>query len=894
MAVNSSAVVSVAPPPNFLLATKLAMPTTQQRRVVRSRIQNKLLANGIAPLSVVCAPAGFGKTTALVCCLEQSQLPVAWLALDEGDNDIRRFLEYLVAAIQAVIPNAGAAVLPSLSSATPPNVSRLIPALITELQAESQLFILALDDYHLIENDDVHQAISLLLEHGPETLRVALTSRSTPPLPLSRMRVQGRMVEITESDLRFTEEEALRFFRESAGLDLEEKDVVMLEQRTEGWAAGLQLAALSLQGEDDKKAFIDAFAGNDRFITDYLTEEVLRLQTDTVRAFLLQSSILERLNGPLCDAVTGRDDSAELLQRLEQSDMFIIPLDSRRCWYRYHHLFSDLLKAQLLQLHRASVNALHVRASQWFNENGFPEEAMKHAFLADDFNQAIRVLSLHAQQLFMQGRFSLLGQWFERIPLNYLRGNICLLIKYAWNLYVGYGVFNDALIAEIEQFIQSDDIEATKEEIGHVTLDLILMRGFRALQNFELDEAINIGMQLLDEAACYGVNDKAAPYLQLGVTYSVGGELDKAVDALTRSEQDALSSNALVCLNGAVGCRAMCLIRQGKLNDAQDLLQQALARLKENGWDQQLVDTSWLYVGLAKVAYEQNELDIAESYLAQASGYSEMDNWDTIAAMVDIRRARIAFIQSETSNMEEALTRFDGCRIQPALLPIMPLPEFERQSLMLMSGELDAVGRWLNGLGLDASAEMPDGYENEYRLLAHYLVLNHQEDEAIIALDKLLSKAECQERTGDMVELLVLQAMAHHSLHNADKANEYLVRALKLGESQGYVRTFLDSGPAMLKMLTEVQDGDCENIVAKLLDGFKGRVIDAPTQMETLLSKKELKTLSLLARGLSNNEIAAQSFVSVNTVKTHLKNIYSKLDVDSRHQAIQRAKEHGL
>ncbi|MFC1747874.1 LuxR C-terminal-related transcriptional regulator [Pseudomonadota bacterium] len=709
-------------------------------------------------------------------------------------------------------------------------------------------------------------------------------------MPLSRKRVSGQLLELTENDLRFTQEEAQQFFRESAGLDLDDEDVALLEQRTEGWAAGLQLAALSLQGEDDHQGFINAFAGDDRFITDYLTEEVLRQQSETIREFLLQTSILERLSGPLCDAVTERRDSVELLHQLEQSDMFIIPLDNRRCWYRYHHLFADLLQSQLARLDGDQISALHLRASQWFNDNGFPVEAMHHAFTVKNYNQVIRVMEVYAQPLFLQGRCMLLGQWFEKIPPEYLRNNISLLLKYAWNQYIGYGVVDDVLIEEIEQSIQGDHATASEEEIAAISLDLTLMRAFRALQQLDLNEAIKIGEQLVEEAGCYGSQELAAPYLQLGVAYFVDGQLDKAVDALSKSERDALSSETLLCLNGAVGGRAMSLIRQGKLSDAQSLLHVSLNRLIDNGWDQQLVDTSWLYLGLANIAYEYNDLILTETCLSQAADFAELDRWDTIAAMVDMFRVRIKFVRSEQSKLGQDLVRFDAYKVQPAVLPIMPSPDCERYSLLLMWGEVAKVGEWLAEQHLEVGADIPAGYENEYRLFAKYLLANQRVDEAMAVLNQLQAKADEQGRAGDLIGLLALQTLACHAQGNDDQAQAYLKRALTLAKPQGYVRTFIDLGQPMALLLERLRGSEHGQYVAKLLSQFGNGIKAAPAQIAKLLSKKEHKTLLLLSQGLSNNEIAEQSFVSINTVKTHLKNIYAKLSVENRAQAIEKTK----
>ncbi len=868
------------------------MPLTRQGRVVRQRIQDKLAGAGLAPLSVVCAPAGFGKTTALVCYLESSQMPVAWFSLDEADNDPRRFLEYLVAALQTVSPHLGASVQQALNSPCPPRPLGLLPALVNELCANQASFVLALDDYHLIENEEVHQLLNFLIEHCPLAMHIAITSRCIPPLPLSRLRVRGQLVELTEADLRFNTDEARQFFHLSAGLDLGADEVAVLEQKTEGWVAGLQLAALSLQGESDRQAFIRAFAGDDRFVTDYLTEEVLRLQSVSVRRFLLQTSILERLSGPLCDAVIGAENSAELLQQLEQSDMFLVPLDNRRCWYRYHHLFAELLQHQLTQqTDQQQITALHVRASKWFAENGFPVEAMHHALESKDYLQVMCVLEQYAQRLFHDGRCMLLSQWYEKIPMEHLRRNLCLLMLHAWNQYIGSGVIDGALIQEVEQLVVQGESAVSEQERLIITLDLQLMRGFRALQRLDLRDAIETGEQLVVAMCEYEGADMAAPYLQLATAYFADDQLDKAFETFQQSEQEALHTKTLLCLNGALGGMALTRGRQGRLNESEALLLAALKRLKENNWHQQLVDTSWLYVALGNLAYERNDLQQALAFLDQAAKFAELDRWDTIAAMVEIRRARIFFAQGDHGGLTRSLERYESYKVKPAVLPMFPESVYERLTLSLMQGECGQAGEWLAEKGIAVGNDVPAGMAAEYRLLAKYLLAGQRVKDALELLAKLQDRAEQRALSGDLIELWVLQAVAHQALGKGRAAMAFMGQALGQAKAEKYVRTFVDLGEPVARLLERMRQGEHGRYATHLLNQFTPGADATPAGLAGVLSKKELKTLLLLAQGLSNNEIAEQSFVSVNTVKTHLKNIYAKLQVENRIQAIEKARE---
>ena len=842
------------------------------------------------PLSVVCAPAGFGKTTALVSCLETLQQPVAWLSLDDADNAPRRFVEYIVAALQTVSPGLGGAVLQALKASNPPKPLGLLPGLMNELWQYPEPFVLVLDDYHLIHNEEVHRLLNFLLEHRPPAMHLAITSRCMPPLPLSRLRVRGLLVELTEADLRFTADEAQQFFHRSAGLDLGADEVAVLEQKTEGWVAGLQLAALSLRGEKDRQAFINDFAGDDRYIADYLTEEVLRQQSATVRQFLLQTSVLERLSGPLCNAVAGVENSAELLRQLEQSDMFLVPLDNRRCWYRYHHLFADLLQHQLAQSGKQEITALHMRASKWFAENGFPEEAMYHAGESQDHHQMVQVLEQYAQQLFHGGQCLLLSQWYEKVPLKYLRRNLLLLLLYAWNQYVGNGVIDDRLIQEIEQIAEQDASSITPQEQVTISLDLQLMRGFRALQRLDLPDAIAIGESLVEAMREQSVKDMAAPHLQLGTAYYVNGQLDKAFDTFKKSERDALHTKTLLCLNGASGGAAMARKRQGRLADAEALIQSALTRLKENNWEQRLFDTSWLYVALGNLAYERNDLQQAGIYLDQAADFAKLDRWDTIAAMVEVRRARICFARGDKRGLARSVKCYDSYKTGSVLLPLFPEPEYERMALALLQDDSELPGQWLAQRGIVLEKEIAVGQEAEYCLLAKYLLATQRPAEAALLLDRLQTIFRQQGRNGELIELLALQAVAYQAQGHDRQATEYLAQALGLAKAERYVRTFIDLGKSVADLLNPLRQGEHREYVASLLNQIAGHAEAPPAGLADVLSKKELKTLLLLAQGLSNNDIAKQSFVSVNTVKTHLKNIYAKLQVDNRIQAVERVR----
>ncbi len=879
-----------------LLRTKLSMPGVAALPVERPRLLDALGGASLRPLSLVCAPAGFGKTTALVSCLRALAWPVAWVALDELDNDANRFLQYLIAAIQTVQPGLGAFASKSLSSPNPPNPQSLLPGLVNELHAIEQPFVLALDDYHVIESSAVHQLLNFLIEQQPPALHIAMTSRSVPPLPVARMRVGRTLAELGEADLRFTTKEVEQFFRHSAGLNLSDQEVALLARRTEGWAAGMQLVGLSLSDEPDRSAFIQTFAGDHRHIADYLTEEVLKRQSAATRQFLLKTSILERMNGPLCDAVTAGEGSGELLVQLEQSAMFMVPLDQRRHWYRYHHLFAELLQHQLEQqaaLGEIDLRQLHRRAGRWFMAADAPEAAMKHALVADDFELALSILERYSQSMFMRGQCALLGQWFERIPLDHLRQVPSQLLQYVWNQYVGFGVLDEVLIEELEAAINSSSV--TDEVRSEVSAELQLLQAFRFVQRREWLDAIAVGRDLLASSVQREEYCTAPIHLNLATAWYGAGDIDQALASFAESRRQAIASQTLVCLNGAIGGVASCHLRKGELTQALTVIEQGIQLLEHNGWLEQMTDTAWLYMALGDIAYERNQLEAAAAWFSKAAQLAESDRWDTVAALITMRQARLYYYQGKPARLAKALQRYQRYDIKPALLPLMAAPELDSLALSLRQGEIGWLTAWQQQQGYAAEDKIAAGDEDEYSLYARLLLSQGDAEGAARIADQLRLAARQQGRLGDLIRFTVLYALARQASGQLASAVSAMEEVMAIAEPQDYARCFIDEGPAMALLLAEVARSSSQRSYAtrlrQQLEGLPhkpAREKAVVPEAMSLLSKAEIKTLELLAQGLSNRAIAEQAFVSVNTVKTHLKNIYAKLNVDNRVQAIAR------
>ncbi len=440
----------------LLLLTKLVPPLNQQSLVHRQRLFDLFDKQSLPPLTLICAPAGFGKTTLLVAQLEQQPHPVAWVSLDENDNDASQFLHYLIAAIQTCHPTFGQKESIALSLPQATNFLPMLRSLVNQLNQFEQPLLLVLDDYHNINQSSSHEILNYLIEHRPSNLHLIITSRTEPPLLLSRLRVRRQLLEITEQDLRFTHQEASEFLNQISKLQLTAEDISTLETRTEGWIAGLQLAAISLNNEADKTLFIQTFAGDDNYITDYLTDEVLKHQPKEIRDFLLQTSILSKLSPSLCDAITGHHDSATVLEKLERTKLFLIPLDNKRRWYRYHHLFAELLREQLTRICPNQLTSLHRAASQWLTEHNQPHEAMQHAFAIDDFEQALATLSAHGQHLFDEGQTITLKTWYQRLPEAIIKQSPEHMLRFIWTCFLGSGEFKDSLFDELNYLLDTD------------------------------------------------------------------------------------------------------------------------------------------------------------------------------------------------------------------------------------------------------------------------------------------------------------------------------------------------------------------------------------------------------------------------------------------------------
>lgn len=893
-----------------LVATKLHPPQLRSQLVSRPQLLRRLQQGAEGALTLVSAPAGFGKTTLLTQWLAERRMPVAWLSLDPEDNDPVRFLSYLLAALQIPLPHLSLTVLRLLEAAQATPLESVFAVLTNDLLAhEIPDFALVLDDYHVITSQIIHQALTFLINHLPPHLHLVLASRADPPLPLASLRARGRLVELRANELRLDGPEMQTLLQGMLGFALPSEALEMLARRTEGWAAGLQLAALSLRGRADIHAFVAAFTGSHRFVVDYLSEEVLSRQPEPVQSFLLRTSILERLSGPLCEAVTGREGGQAMLEALERANLFVVPLDEERRWYRYHHLFADVLKSHLEQAEPELLPELHRRASAWYQHQGVLTEAVQHALLARDGELAARLMDQTAffASLMAQGRPQLLLEWFRALPDLLVRAQPLLCIYHASALHVINQVEEaEARLQDAERALKASP---SAEERGIALSVAANIRANLARYQGDLERYLTLGQQALDllpEEAPLPL--RAVPTMQIAHRFLVSGEMTVATAQQVREAVtfSAISGYELVAFR--------CLTLQARLYHLQGRLKAAAAVYEEAG---QATPAGVVQVLTAKAAYcfglgdllrEWNHLDEAERLLTQgveqvreaASSFAD----EVLAGHVAL--ARLLGARGQSAQAVETLEAFaqlaEARRFAP---PLRAAVAAARAQLDLMQGHLEAAERWARSSGLAATdKDLCYPQEPAYLLLARIRIAQAREYAAAIPLqdvlallERLLADAEGKGRKGSVLEILLVQALALHALHDRRRALTTLERALVLAAPEGYMRLFVDEGAPMRDLLRQARarrivPAYVATLLAAFGEGEKRAEVSSssPDLLIELLTAREREVLRLLAEGASNREIARRLVLSLGTVKKYVSTLCSKLGVQSRTQALARAR----
>jgi LuxR family maltose regulon positive regulatory protein len=882
------------------LRTKLYVPQLQSTWISRPRLLDRLDQGFKRKFTLISAPAGFGKTTLLVEWIHHIKIPVAWFSIDQKDNDPAHFLTYVIAGLQTLETGIGKAALTLLQTPQPPPFESVLINLINDISGISTEAALVLDDYHAVDARPIHDLIAFLLDHLPGHLHLVMATRSDPPLLLARLRSQNQMMELRAADLSFTTEEIAALFTNGLNLPLSSDDIDLLESRTEGWVAGLQLAALSLHGRKDPSKFLKMFSGDHRYIADYLTEEVLHRQSEQVRNFLLQTSILERLCDSLCDAVTGLQNSRLILNTLEQANMFVVPLDEERNWYRYHHLFADLLSQHLRTKKGDRVALLHRRASQWFAENGFKSEAVDHALAASDYGRAADLIEEIAEIDWDRARESRLLQWFKKLPDESIDANPKLCIFYARELFKS-GLMDDAekKLHAAEQMLVSTSSRGLRKEglLGRIAV----IRAYIATRAGELSSTITYARQALKLLPPSDLNWRSVAATTLGMGYG-SDKLVEAQQAFSEAMQISKAAGNVYYHIFSGSCLGSILSKRGRLKEAKDISRNMLRLAVENGIEQTGIVGS-LYGNLGMISCEWNDMDEGIRLLNKGIELSELGRDPVILATCQVGLLRALMYRMDFAGafklMEDINERAGNFTLPPWITnAISALNVF----FWLGSGNLNAALQWIQerGLGID---DEPDGArELEYIALAHILVTQHKLDEADRLLLRLIDDARAGDRVYMMVEMRLMRVMIFKARQQTTAAVAELKLALSLAETGGLTMIFVSKGKPVAELLENilaVKKRDHNDATAgfslsyakKLLSIFRATT---PPNIEGLMdpiSEREMEVLHLIAVGLSNREIADKLFISLNTVKTHTKSINSKLSVNSRTKAVARAKD---
>jgi LuxR family maltose regulon positive regulatory protein len=907
-----------------ILATKLYIPPPRPKVVLRPRLIERLnegISSG-CKLTLISASAGFGKTTLVSEWLVGCDQKVAWLSLDEGDNDPTRFLTYLVAALQTIAPNIGKGVLAILQSPQPPPTELILTTLLNDITTISDSFILVFDDYHLIDAKSVDNALTFLIEHLPPKMHLVITTREDPHLPLARLRARGQCTELRAADLRFTPAEAAEFLNRVMGLDLSAEDITALESRTEGWIAGLQLAALSVQGREDIASFIQAFTGSHRFVLDYLVEEVLQHQPEHIRSFLLQTAILDRLCAPLCNAVTEREDGKEILEILERNNLFLIPLDDKRQWYRYHHLFADVLKTHLMEAQPEQVSSLHQQASAWYEQNGFPPDAIHHALAAKDFERAAGLIELARSAMALSFQSSTWLNWVKALPDVLIRARPVLSVGYAWALLDGGELeASEARLQAAERWLDAPTdqmVVVDQEQFRSLPASIATARAYRSLALGDVPCAIKYAQQALELTPDDDQTRHNQATSLLWLAQYTSGDLQAAERSLADFHTNLRKTGDILTMIGITFLLADIRVALGHLHEAESSYQQTL-RLATGQGEPVPLGTADLYRGLGELTVERGDLEAAAQYLLTSQKLGERTTTTDWPHRLCVSQARLKEAQGDLDGALALLDEAERVIIRVPLPDVRPVAALKAR-VWLKQGRLAEALRWAREQGLTVDDDILYTREFEHITLARVLIAASKSDreagtldEATRLLGRLLQAAEAGRRMGSVIEILLLQALAFQAQDNLPHALAPLERALTLAEPEGYVRIFVDEGEAM-RLLIEKQsrnrDHPLSAYVDKLLatftqpaaalksaiihqksDTIEPEVRPAKNMLVEPLSERELEVLKLLRSELSGPEIAKHLIVSLHTLRTHTNNIYNKLGVNTRRAAVRRAEE---
>jgi LuxR family transcriptional regulator, maltose regulon positive regulatory protein len=880
--------------PTPILATKLYLPPARPNIVPRARLIGRLNAGlpHTPGFTLISAPAGFGKTTLVSEWVAECKQPVAWLSLDEGDNDPIRFLLYLIAALQTIQPALGQGLLVALQSPQPPPTESILTELLNSLTALPHNLILVLDDYHVIDAKPVGAILTFLIEHLPPQLHLVITTREDPDLPLARLRARGQLTELRAAALRFTHTEAAGFLNQVMGLHLSPEDIVALETRTEGWIAGLQLAAISMQGHQDATGFIKSFTGSHHFVMDYLVEEVLHQQPENIQKFLLQTSILDRMCGPLCEALLLAPASGQsTLEQLEHANLFIIPLDNERRWYRYHHLFADLLRQRLAASTPTSdslINQLHLRASQWYEDHGFDLEAFQHAAASNDIDRTERIIQGNGILLHLPIVVTTVLNWFQSLPPAILDARPSLWWRYGAVLLVsGQTTGVEEKLQAAETALAANASIKADDETPNLVGQIATARATLALTRYDVPGMLIQSRRALTYLPAHNLSYRATAHWTLGFAHLMQGER-------VASRQAYFESIALSQAAGDVFSTILATIGLGSVQEMDNQLYQAAETYQQvvqlaGDQPQQIIHEA--HLGLARVLYEWNDLARAEHHAQQSLLLArQYDKVIDRFILTEILLARLKLAQGDVNRAAAMLANTSQSARQKNF--VHRLPDVAAAQALT----------FIRQRNLMAATDLAETYQLSL-LQARLHLARRNPSAALTKLEPLRQQMEAKGWHDERLRVMVLQTLALQAQGQTDSALQLLAEVLTLTEPQGFIRTFVDEGSPMADLLTQIAaQGIRPDYVAKLLAAFdpkpptsEAKSTSSPAQpLDEPLSQRELEVLQLIAQGLSNREISERLFLALSTVKGHNQKIFDKLQAQNRTEALIKARALGL
>ncbi len=898
-----------------LLKTKLNKPKVHPDLVQRLRLLNCLDKGLGQKLTVISAPAGYGKTTLLSAWAASCVCPIAWLSLDEGDNNPTRFLAHVIASMQTIEPNLGTQILTLVQSPQPAKIDDLVPILLNQLDDVPGPYALVWDDYHLITSIEVHRLVAFILEHQPEVMHMYIATRVDPPLPIAQLRARGQLNELRQADLRFTDNEAQDFLRKGVGIDIAADDIVTLMERTEGWVAGLQLAALSMRNQKDISRLIADFGESHEYIVDYFASEILARQTDLVKNFLLKTCILEQMCGPLCDALTDQTNGQQMLAQLREANLFTIQLDNERCWYRYHHLFGGLLRKQLQQEMPEAIPELHRRAGQWYEEHQLADQAFKHARSAGDQASITRLVDTYLYPLWTRGEFDTMKQWIDSLTeeqlLLRLELKIIRVVLMANDGSVGEAL---TLLESIEQLLESQDKSAPAdgrpspvrfEQTEHARLHALLYVAGALIASSQEDPQkllsyAPMALAILEKGKAQDITWLSYLYISISNVYLQLSNWDAAIDYLSRALELGKASNNYNLALTAMTKKAVALWAQGHINQAALVCQEGLRYIEQQNLEKlPIIDSLLITWGF--ILCERGELDQSAIYIQRGLELSQLANHIYVQAWAYQEMIRLLIATGDLQTAETYLQQSN------TLIEQYEIPEKFvygtaglKILILILQGKLSEAEKELRlrGIRREGEVDFPNHYL--YLCLARLLLAKGNYDEAEMILNRLYQVCQSADQVAYLITIYKIRSLLWLAKGEIPLATESLEKALELAEPEGYIQTFLDEGKPMARLIQEYihRKGGSEFARNLWLLSQQRKphslAIHTGSTLVVPLSQREFEVLTMLAEGRSNQDIAAKLYLSLRTIKFHTSNIYSKLGVKSRSEAVSRARKVGL